>query len=369
MDLELTDDQLTLRDNIRSVLDSACPPSLVRSVYEGTGDAKALWDTMVELGWPALGVPEEAGGIGLGAVEVGLLAEELGRASAPGPLLATVTQFVPVLTELGAHDVLTDVAAGTISGSLALTDTQAWGTAGVTSVARRTGDAWTVSGTKPAVLGGATVDTFAVVARPEGGHGLGVFLVDRANATVTPRVSLDAGLDLADLHLEAAPARAIADRDADAALARAIQQAEVAMALHTVGACRRIFEVTLDYAKVRVQYDQLIGSFQALKHRFAEMYLAVERANAVGYFAAVAIAEDDPRRAEAAHLAKATAGDCQRLIAEDGLQLHGGIGYTWEHDLHFLLKRAKAGELLCGTSAAHRAALAVMLGLATEVAA
>ena len=207
---------------------------------------------MVALGWPALGVPESDGGIGLGFVEVGLLAEELGRATSSGPLPST-----------------------------------------------------------------------------------GV-----------------------------APASA----DTESRLARVIDQAETAMALHMVGTCRRIFELTLDYAKVRVQYDKVIGSFQALKHRFADMYLAVERANAAAYFAAVAIAEDDPRRHEAAHLAKAPAGDCQSLIVRDGLQLHGGIGFTWENDLHFWLKRAKAGEFLCGSSHHHRAELARQLGLLSEVA-
>ena len=150
------------------------------------------------------------------------------------------------------------------------------------------------------------------------------------------------------------------------AIARAVEAATIAMALHTIGACRHIFDQTLAYAKVREQYDRVIGSFQALKHRLAEMYLAVERANALAYYAAVTVAEDDPRRTEAAHLAKVAAGDCQRLVAEDGLQLHGGIGYTWEHDLHFLLKRAKAGELLCGSSAFHRSRLARSLDLLPE---
>ena len=197
-----------------------------------------------------------------------------------------------------------------------------------------------------------------------------MYLVDRAASAVVPTGGLDPGLCLADVVLDGTDAQTIvaAGPDVDARLERVLEQATAAMALHTVGACRRIFEITLDYAKVRVQYDRVIGSFQALKHRFADMYLAVEKANAVGYYAAVAIAEDDAKRSEATHLAKAIAGDCQRLVAEDGLQLHGGIGYTWENDLHFWLKRAKAGEVLCGTSAHHRARLARMLRLAPEVA-
>jgi alkylation response protein AidB-like acyl-CoA dehydrogenase len=147
------------------------------------------------------------------------------------------------------------------------------------------------------------------------------------------------------------------------ALDRAGQEATVALAASTVGACRVVFERTVEYAMVREQYGRPIGSFQALKHRLADMYLAVERATALCYFAALTIAEEDPRRAEAASMAKAAAGECQALVAQDGLQLHGGIGVTWENDLHFPVKRAITGDALYGNAVHHRARLARMLGL------
>jgi alkylation response protein AidB-like acyl-CoA dehydrogenase len=147
------------------------------------------------------------------------------------------------------------------------------------------------------------------------------------------------------------------------AVARALEVATVALALATTGTCRRIFELTLQYAKDRRQYERPIGSFQALKHRLADLSLAVERATALGYFAALTLVEDDPRRGEAVALAKAEAGDCQRLVVEEGLQLHGGIGFTWEHDLHIYLKRATAGDALFGGAAEQRARLAHQLGL------
>jgi alkylation response protein AidB-like acyl-CoA dehydrogenase len=147
------------------------------------------------------------------------------------------------------------------------------------------------------------------------------------------------------------------------ALERAGHEATVALAMVAVGACREIFEQTVEYAKVREQYGRPIGSFQALKHRLAEMYLEVERAASLGWFAALTIAEQDPRRADAASMAKAAAGDCQRLVVRDGLQLHGGIGMTWEHDLHFLLKRAMAADTLYGNAVHHRAQLARAMGL------
>ena len=140
-------------------------------------------------------------------------------------------------------------------------------------------------------------------------------------------------------------------------------ESTLAIALEMVGTSQAIFDITLEYAKQRQQFGVPIGSFQAIKHRLANMYLSLERATALCYFAALTIAEDDPRRAEAAALAKAAAGDCQRLLALDGLQLHGGIGYTWEHDLHFWLKRAKIGEYLLGTATTQRARLAQLLGL------
>ncbi len=369
MDLELSDDQFELRDNIRAVLDGACPPAVVRAVYEETGTSDELWAQMTELYWPALGIAESDGGLGMGFVEIALLAEELGRAAVPGPLLAVVSQFIPMLAEAGASGLLAEVATGARVGSLAYAERGRWGPDAVATVAVQDGDGWSLTGRKQAVLGGVHADSFAVVARADSGD-LGAFLVARDDLVVVAPEVIDPGLGLADLVLENVSATVLLAPDADVAgsLERVTQQAAVAMALHTVGACRRIFEVTLEYAKVREQYDKVIGSFQALKHRFADMFLSVERANAVGYYAALAIAENDPARAEAAHIAKAAAGDCQRLLVQDGLQLHGGIGYTWENDLHFLLKRAKAGDALCGSRAFHRAALADVLGLVPETA-
>ena len=367
MDLELSDDQFELRDNIRSVLEGACPPAVVRAVHEGSDTSDELWARMVELYWPALGIAEAAGGLGMGFVEVALLAEELGRAAAPGPLLAVASQFTPMLAEAGASGLLAEVATGARVGALAYAERGRWEPAAVATAAVPGGDGWSLTGTKQAVLGGAHADSFAVIARADSGE-LGVFLVSRDALVVEMPDVIDPGLGLADLMLDDVPATVLLAPDVDVTepLERVTQQAAVAMALHTVGACRRIFEVTLEYAKVREQYDKVIGSFQALKHRFADMFLAVERANAVGYYAALAIAENDPARAEAAHVAKAAAGDCQRLLVQDGLQLHGGIGYTWENDLHFLLKRAKAGDALCGSRAFHRAALAEVIGLVSE---
>jgi alkylation response protein AidB-like acyl-CoA dehydrogenase len=381
VDLELSEEESDLRDNVRSVLAGVCPPSVVRAVYDGKGDAAAVWARMVELDWPALAVPEELGGIGLGAVEVAIVAEELGRAVVPGPFLATVTQFLPAVRELGATGAGAEVAAGFVrrlaagelTGTVALAEGGRWEPAAVRAVATEVAGGWSLRGTKDAVLDGAEADEVLVVARGEttsGRDGLGAFVVPAADLDARPRRSVDPTMPLADLACDGVvvpPERVLAAPGAAGvadALERAAQEATVALAIGTVGACRAIFEQTVDYAKVREQYGRPIGSFQALKHRMADMYLAVERAASLCWFAALTIAEEDARRAEAASMAKAAAGECQRLVVKDGLQLHGGIGMTWENDLHFWLKRAMAGDALYGNAAHHRGRLARSLGLA-----
>jgi alkylation response protein AidB-like acyl-CoA dehydrogenase len=326
---------------------------------------------MIALAWPGVAIAEAQGGLGLGAVELCLVAEEIGRAVAPGPFLATATQYAPLLQEAGASPLagerLARVAAGALTGSVALAEHDRWEIERIACRARRAGSGFVLSGRKTGVFDGATADEIAVVARGE--EGLGVFLVPGGALKSEARTLLDATLALVDLVLDdfVVPAERVLfapGPETERAVARALETATVALALATAGACRRIFELTLAYAKVRRQYDRAIGSFQALKHRLADLYLAIERATALGYYAALTLAEDDPRRAEAAALAKAEAGDCQRLLVEDGLQLHGGIGFTWEHDLHLWLKRAKAGDALLGGAVEQRARLARRLGLA-----
>jgi alkylation response protein AidB-like acyl-CoA dehydrogenase len=376
MELELTDDQQELQDSVRTVLDAKCPPAVVRSVYESGADAAELWAQMVELYWPAVALPEEVGGLGLTFVELAIVAEELGRATAPGPFLGTATQFAPLVLETGTPDqqqaLLTPVAESGSTGTVAFAERGRYELAAVETTARRSGDGWVIDGAKSVVFDGGSADEIAVIARAEGtsgDDGLGVFVVSGADVKAAPRTTMDPTLSLADLSLQgvSVPADRVlvdpADPGGAESIRRAWQSSVIALAWSTVGTCRRIFDITLEYAKVREQYERQIGSFQALKHRFADAYLSVERATSLCYFAALTVAEDDPRRAEAASLAKAAAGDCQRLLVREGLQLHGGVGFTWEYDLHFLLKRAKAGDALLGTADFHRAELARMLGL------
>jgi alkylation response protein AidB-like acyl-CoA dehydrogenase len=264
--------------------------------------------------------------------------------------VATVTQFAPLIRECGGDgDWLSRIADGAITAAAAFdADVRA----------ERVGDGFVLDGVARHVLDGATADEIAVVG---GDH---VFVVPSSAVSATPVSVIDPTMPLAHVSFDAVEVsgeRVVTDVAGD--VRRALDEAVTAMALSVVGTCRVIFETTLEYAKVREQFGKPIGSFQALKHRFADMYLAVEKASSLAYFAALTIAEDDERRTLAASMAKSSASDCQRLVVTDGLQLHGGIGFTWENDLHFWLKRAKAADMACGNGAAHRARLAKLMGL------
>jgi alkylation response protein AidB-like acyl-CoA dehydrogenase len=373
VDLELTEDEAELARSVGDVLDGISPPSLVRAVYEGEDDDTELWARMVELDWPALTIDEAHGGVGFGYVELAIVAEQLGARVTPGPFLATASQFAPAVRELGDDAArsrfLPLVAGGEITGTLAVAEGGRWDPAAIQAAATREGDSWRLSGRKDAVVHGGAVDEIAVVVAGDGGFG--AFVVPRVDPVVATRRTIDPTMPVADVVLDGVlvPAdRVLAEPGTlpAAAVERVLDEATVAIAMSTVATCRSIFEQTVAYAKEREQYGRPIGSFQALKHRMADMYLAVERASALCWYAALTIAEEDRRRHEAASLAKAAVGECQMLVVNDGLQLHGGIGFTWEHDLHFFLKRAKAGDALFGNAIAHRARLAQMLGLTDE---
>ncbi|MBV8388089.1 MAG: acyl-CoA/acyl-ACP dehydrogenase [Acidimicrobiia bacterium] len=357
MELEFSEDQQELRATVRAFLERECPMTLVRSVVEKGASADELWTQMVELGWPALTIPEEHGGLGLGFVELAVLAEELGRVIAPGPFVATVTQFVPAVRLAGTAEqqgrFLGAVAAGELTGTLAI---------GGDVVATPTDGGWSLSGTVRHVMDGDRADVLVVVAS-EGDSRRG-FVVQGDDIRAEPQRSLDPTRRLATVTLEAVRVdedRALAPDDN--ALDRALEEATAALALEIVGTCQSIFDVALAYSKERHQFGVPIGSFQTVKHKFADMLVALERARATSYFAAATIAEEDDRRALAVAMAKAAAGDAQRLIAQEGIQTMGGIGYTWEHDMHLYVKRAKASDALFGTSSEHRARVARILGL------
>ena len=364
MDFQLTEDQLELQRTIADVLQRESPPDLARGVIEGADDSDervaALWTTLVGLDWPGLALPEAAGGIGYSWVEQAILCEQLGQACTPGPYLATVTQFAAGVVAAGTDEQVErfvgPVARGETTGALAVDEgAGTWSLEGISAVAIRDGDELVLSGSKRFVADGASADEVVIAVRLD--DQLRLVVVPGQALSPTPLEAIDATSPHADLDLEGVRVtadRLLGDGDATDAVARGVEAATLGGALSTLGACRWIFETTVEYAKEREQFDVPIGSFQAVKHKLADMYRDLQRAEALCYFAALCIAEDDPRRTIAGSMAKAAAGDAQARCVKDGLQLHGGIGYTWENDLHLYLRRAKASDLQFGTASHHR---------------
>jgi alkylation response protein AidB-like acyl-CoA dehydrogenase len=354
VDFELTDEQLELQRVVRGVAERECPPALVRSVVAGEDDGSELWKTFVQLDWPGLAVPAEDGGSGLTAVELAITLEELGRVADPTPMLATTSQYVPLVRACAP-----DVARRRLLAAVCAGEAGAAALAADTVRARREGDGWRLDGTARHVLDGDRAAEVAVVATTD--EGAGVFVVPSSSLAATRTPAFDGALHLADVSFDAVRvegARAACGPGVEDGVARATQEAVTGMAAATVGACQRILELVLAHVRERRQFGVPIGSFQAVKHMAVDVYVAIERARALCHFAALTIAEDDDRRAMAASMAKAAAGDCQRLATAHGVQLFGGLGWTWENDLQMYLRRAKAGELLLGTSTAHRATVA-----------
>ena len=375
MELEFTAEQDDLRDAIRTVLSKESPVGVARAVVEHGTAPDAFWATVCELGWPALTVPESDGGIGLGMLEAAILAEELGRVIAPGPLLPTVTQFVPAVREAANTEQRTvflgAVARGECRGSLAIAEASgSFDPASVGATITFDGEHAVLGGEKRFVIEGDAVDELVVVVREPGtagDEGVHAVVVPAASLPATRVHAFDGSRRLAHVHLDGV--RVARDRvlgkgrSAAPALRRATEEATVALAMEMVGAAQTIFDVTLDYVKQREQFGVPVGSFQAIKHKFADMMISLERARSTGYFAALTIAEDDPRRTTATSVAKAAAGDCQRRLGKEGIQVLGGIGYTWEHDMHLYVKRMKSGENLFGGTSTHRAHIADLLGV------
>jgi alkylation response protein AidB-like acyl-CoA dehydrogenase len=378
VDLELTDDQNDLRQSVQAVLERECPIALARRVVETGEQPDALWRTMAELDWFGLSVPEAAGGLGLGFTEVAVVVEELGRRVAPGPFLATMTQYVPTVVALGTDEqvatLLGPVAAGQSSGALALADhPRRWEPTWVSSTARPGEGGWVLSGTKRAVLAGED-DALVVVARVDGvpgdAAGRGLFVVPAGQGERRPVAGLDASRPLCDVVLDGVtvPDERVLGQAGSDEVGRVVDRvAEVAalgLAVELVGTCGALLDLAVAYAIDRRQFGVPIGTFQGVKHKMADCYVALQRARALTTFAVAAVAEDDPRRTVAVAMAKAAAGECQHRVCQDAFQTFGGIGFTWEHDQQLFVKRAVTAAALFGSAADHRRVVASDLGIA-----
>ena len=372
MDFEISAEEQELIDSVRTVLARECPTALVRDVVENGGAPVQPWKSACELGWTAIDLPEALGGLALGFTALGLVVEQHGRHIAPGPFLATVTQFLPLVCEAGDPIALERFArpagSGALRGALAIDHGRAAQQAvGAKLSARREGAGWILEGECASVLDGDVADEIAVAARVDEGDGVALFVLPQDAVRVRRVVALDASRPLADLRFDGV--RVEADRvlgtpgAGAGALGRALERATVAAALECVGACQTLLDATLEHTRSRHQFGRPIGSFQAIQHRCADLFLQVEKARSTAWFALMAVAEDDPRRRLATSMAKAAASDCQRLVCRDAIQLHGGMGTTWESDVQLFVKRATTLEALFGTGRVHRQRIAELLEL------
>ncbi|MGW4100377.1 acyl-CoA dehydrogenase family protein [Mycobacterium sp. NPDC004974] len=322
--LEFDADQRLWQETVRDAVTKQCPATLVREVAEQGVDPTPLWQSYIDQGWTELTDSENA-------VELAIVLEELGRATDLTPYLATMTQYAPL-----AGDRFDAAKAGTAVYS------------GVT--ANRDATGWVLTGTARHVLDGDRAQNLAVVT--DGG----VFLVGAAEVSVKRSAVFDPVLHVAEVSFDNVHVDDTDRIHVDTEKARHL--ALTGMAITMVGACQRVLDLALEHVKQRQQFGVPIGSFQAVQHKAVDMHVAIERARALSYFAALTIAADDPRRRLASAMAKAAAGECQAVVFRHGLQLFGAMGFTWENDVQFALKRAKAGELLLGGAAEHRALIA-----------
>ncbi|HKF74830.1 MAG TPA: acyl-CoA dehydrogenase family protein [Candidatus Dormibacteraeota bacterium] len=369
--LAFTPEQEELRRSLRRFLDEVSPVAEVRRLMDTEeGYDPKVWSRMAtELGLQGIHVPEAMGGAGLGQVELAVVFEELGRRLACVPYFSTVGLAVNTLLASGDEaaqaELLPRLASGEATGTLAvLEDAGTWDLDGLGTQARRSGEGWVLDGHKSFVVDGHTADVVLVAARTPAG--LAVLAVEGGAAGLerVPVPTLDQTRKLARLELSGTPARLVGEAGgAETWLRRALDLAAVALAAEQVGSAQRCLDMTVAYAKVRQQFGRPIGSFQAIKHRCADMLLRVESARAAAYYAAWAAAEDADELPAVASLARAYCSDACSWVAGETIQVHGGIGFTWEHDAHLYFKRAKASELLLGDPAHHRELMLQRIGI------
>ncbi|MGA8016636.1 MAG: acyl-CoA dehydrogenase family protein [Candidatus Dormiibacterota bacterium] len=377
MDFGLSPEQELLRGQARDFLDRASPSSAVRRALESDGgwDA-AVWRQMVELGWTAIPFSTEVGGLGLGLVELAVVLEEQGRHLTPSPfhssvcLAGAVTAAAP--DSPFQRELLGGIAAGSTRATVALLESSGrWDAAGVRLRAELSGDAYRLRGEKLYVPDARDADWIIVAARTEedAEDGVTLMAIDRGapGVTVARLRSLDPTRNLARLgfdDVEVDVTRVLGTPGHGfSTLRRALDVAAVAVSAELCGVAQRAMELSVEHAKNRRQFGRPIGSYQAISHRCADMLVQVESARSLTYHAAWALEHDQVAAPLAVSMAKAYAGDAARWVTSTAIQVHGGIGFTWEHDAHLLFKRAKWGEVMYGDGRHHRERVAQRLEL------
>jgi alkylation response protein AidB-like acyl-CoA dehydrogenase len=379
MDIGFTEEQELLRETARKFLESECDSRFVRArMAEPAAITDAFWHKLAEQGWLGIVYLEEDGGSGLGVVDLVVLMEEMGRRIMPGPFLSTVLLGGATIAEAGAsaqrREWLPRIAAGEVKAALAWTEPALrWDAAGVALPARETARGFTLSGTKLFVGDAHLADILVVAARTRDGStmedGVSLFLAprDTPGLSISVMPTIDETRKYCEVRLDnvALPASALLGEKHEgwAPLSRVVARATVALCAEMCGGAQQVLDLTVDYAKLRVAFGKPIGSYQGVKHQAADMLVAIENAKSLAYYAAWAVDQATGEAPLAVAMAKAAASDMARKVAGTGIQLHGGIGMTWEHDLQLYFKRAKASEVAFGDATWHRERVARLVSL------
>ena len=376
MDFAFSEEQEMLRRSAREFLAKECGPKVVRTLMESAdGYDEALWKKIAGLGWTALGIPEQYGGVGT-FLDLVVVLEEAGRSLLPGPFFSTMGLAVPALIEAGTEaqkkKVLSQIAEGSARATLALTEPSGrWDAAGIRLGAQPKGGGWQLDGVKTFVADAAVADFIVVAARTrgEGEEGLTLFLVERGVKGLEVRAleTLDQTRRWYEVRFEGVQVGPDAVMGAPDQgwphLKRALEWSTAALCAEMVGGVQKVLETSTEYAKTRHQFGKPIGIYQAVSHKLADMLVLSESGRSATYYAAWAVDADAPDRSLASSMAKAYVSDAYRKAAGDGIQVHGGIGFTWEHDMHLYFKRAKSSEVTLGDATYHRELVAQALDL------
>jgi len=364
----LTETQQVLKNSAREFFSAECPIGEVRRLMEtGTAYDAALWQKMAQQGWTGIIFGEEYGGLGLGLVEMAVALEEMGRALLPGPYLSTVLLAGVVIDAAGnpaqKRKYLSRISMGEARATLALLEASArWEPEAIELAARPTRSGFALNGRKMFVPDAAAADFLVCAARR--GADLGLFIVPRGvrGLTITPLPAIDGTRKLDRVEFDGVEVAeddflAIGDSARDA-LERSLAVSTAGLAAEMVGGMQRVMEIAVEYAKTRKQFGKPIGQFQAVQHLCADMLLLTESSRSAAYYAAWALQERAPEAAVAVSIAKAYASDAYREVGNRGIQVQGGMGFTWENHVHLYYKRAKASEIQFGDATYHRERIA-----------
>jgi alkylation response protein AidB-like acyl-CoA dehydrogenase len=378
MNFGFNEEQELLRSTARKFFENECGSDTVRRLMETPeGISPDLWTKLAEQGWLGLVYPEAYDGMGLGLVDLVVLMEEMGRAVVPGPYFSAVLLGGLAIAEAGSEaqkkEWLPKIAAGDRRVALAWMEPSAQlGPAGVTLTAVEKGGKYTLSGTKLFVHDAHTADALVVAARTRpgaGADGVSLFLLPKGTKglEVTLLPTMDQTRKLCEVALSdvtIGPDALLGAAGAGwAPLARVLDRATVALCAEMCGGAQKVLDMTVEYAKIRQAFGRPIGSYQGVKHRAADMLVDVENSKSITYYAAWALDEGVAEAPLAVSMAKAYVSDAYRRVAAAGIQLHGGIGFTWEHDLHLYFKRAKGSEFTFGDATHHRERVAQLVNL------